>query len=182
MKAKVLVTQSCPALCDSIDLAPQAPLSMGFSRQEHWSGFPCPPPGDLPHPGIKPVSLTPPALSGGFFTTSAPCTVGLPWRLSGKESICQCRRPRFDPWVGKISWRKAWQTTPVFLPGESHGQRSLAGYSLWDHMELVMTERFSIHAHIWRMTFQEGVCVCMPLHKGIWIFCPGDNHGRPESL
>ena len=52
-------------------IACQAPLSMGFSRQEHWSGFPCPPPGDLPDPGIKPSSLTSPALAGGFFTSSA---------------------------------------------------------------------------------------------------------------
>ena len=49
----------------------QAPLSMGFSRQEYWSGLPCPPPGDLPNPGIKPASLTSPALAGRFFTTSA---------------------------------------------------------------------------------------------------------------
>ena len=41
-------------------------------------------------------------------------------------------RCRIDPWVGKILWRRAWQPTPVFLPGESHGQRSLAGYSPWD--------------------------------------------------
>ena len=47
----------------------QAPLSMGFSRQEYWSGLPCPPPGDLPNPGIEPVSLMSPALAGGFFTT-----------------------------------------------------------------------------------------------------------------
>ena len=51
--------------------AHQAPLPMGFSRQEHWSGWPCPPPGDLPDPGIEPVSLKSPALAGGFFTTSA---------------------------------------------------------------------------------------------------------------
>ena len=44
---------------------------MGFSRQEYWSGLPCPPPGDLPNPGIKPVSLTSPALAGGLFTTGA---------------------------------------------------------------------------------------------------------------
>ena len=48
----------------------QAPLSMGFPRQEYWSGLPFPPPGDLPDPGIKPVSLVSPALAGGFFTTS----------------------------------------------------------------------------------------------------------------
>ena len=52
-------------------VACQAPLSMGFSRQEYWSGLPCPPPGDLPDPGIKPTSLMSPALTGRFFTTSA---------------------------------------------------------------------------------------------------------------
>ena len=48
--------------------ARQAPLSMGFSRQEFWSRLPCPPPGDLPNPGNKPTSLTSPALASGFFT------------------------------------------------------------------------------------------------------------------
>ena len=51
-------------------LALQAPLSMGYCRQEYWSGLSCPPPGDLPDPGIKPSSLTSPVLAGGFFTTS----------------------------------------------------------------------------------------------------------------
>ena len=51
-------------------VARQAPLTMGFSRQEYWSELPCPPPGDLPHPGIEPMSFTSPALAGGFFTTS----------------------------------------------------------------------------------------------------------------
>ena len=51
-------------------VARQAPLSMGFSKQEYWSEFPCPPPGDLLDPGIKPTSLLLPALAGGFFTTS----------------------------------------------------------------------------------------------------------------
>ena len=51
--------------------------------------------------------------------------------LSDKESACQCRRWGFSPWIGKIPWRRKWQPTPVFLPGESHGQRSLAGYSPW---------------------------------------------------
>ena len=55
----------------------------------------------------------------------------LPRWLSSKESACQSRRQkrcRFDPWVGKIPWRRSWQPIPVFLPGESHGQRSLLGY------------------------------------------------------
>ena len=51
-------------------LAHQVPLSMGFSRQEYWSGLPCPPPGDLPNPGIEPTSLISPALAGEFFTTN----------------------------------------------------------------------------------------------------------------
>ena len=51
-------------------VARQAPLSMGFSRQEYWSGLPCPAPGDLPDPGIEPTSLTSPALAGTFFITS----------------------------------------------------------------------------------------------------------------
>ena len=52
-------------------VACQAPLSMGFSRQEYWSGLPCLPPGDLPNLGIKPVSIMSPALADGLFTTSA---------------------------------------------------------------------------------------------------------------
>ena len=52
-------------------IAYQAPLSMGFSRQEHWSGLPFPSPGDLPNPGTEPTSLMSPALASSFFTTSA---------------------------------------------------------------------------------------------------------------
>jgi len=65
------------------------------------------------------------ALASGSFVVS---TGG----ASGKEPTCQCRRHKncgFDPWVGKISWRRAQQPTSVFLLGESHGQRSLEGYS-----------------------------------------------------
>jgi len=51
-------------------IAHQAPLSMEFSRQEYWSGLPCPPPGDLPDPGIKSTSLVSPGLAGRFFTSS----------------------------------------------------------------------------------------------------------------
>ena len=69
MCAKLL--QLCPTLCLLWTVACQAPLSMGFSRQEYWSGLPCPPSGDLPDPGIEPSSLMSPALAGGFFTTGA---------------------------------------------------------------------------------------------------------------
>ena len=67
-----------------------------------------------------------------------------------KEWACQCRRLKrcgFDPWVKKIPWRRKWQPTPVFLPGEFHGQRSLAGYSPWSHKELATTEHTHAHTH-----------------------------------
>ena len=64
---------------------------------------------------------------------SGPCQEsGFPGSASGKETACLSRRHQrhaFDPWVGQILWRRKWQPTPVFLPGKSHGQRSLEGYS-----------------------------------------------------
>ena len=63
------VARSCLTLCDPWTVAQLAPLSMGFSRQEYWSGLPFPSPGDLPDPGMEPASLVSPALAGGFFAT-----------------------------------------------------------------------------------------------------------------
>ena len=62
-RVRLIVTLWMPAC--------QAPLSLGFSRHEYWSGLPCPPSGDLPNPGIELMSLMSPALAGGFFTTNA---------------------------------------------------------------------------------------------------------------
>ena len=56
--------------------------------------------------------------------------MGFPGGSDGKESVCSSG-PGFNPWVGKIPWRRKWQPSPVFLPGESHGQRNLEGYSPW---------------------------------------------------
>ena len=56
---------------------------------------------------------------------------GLPWWFCGNESSCRWKRRGFDPWVGKIPRRRKWLSTPVFLPGESNGQRILAAYSPW---------------------------------------------------
>ena len=67
MHARLLQSQLSATLWT---VALQAPLSMGFSGQEYWSRLPCPPPGDLPNPGIEPTSLMSPALAGGFFTVS----------------------------------------------------------------------------------------------------------------
>ena len=63
-------------------------------------------------------------------------TLGFP---VAQQIHLQCRRQRrlrFDPWVGNIPWSRKWKPTPVFLPGKSHGQRSLVGYSLWGRKEL----------------------------------------------
>ena len=57
----------------------------------------------------------------------------------------QCRKTRFDPWVGKIPWRRKWRPTPVFLPGQSHGQRSLAGYSPWVANSRTWLRQLSTH-------------------------------------
>ena len=91
----------------------------------------------------------------------------LPWWCSGKESACQCRRCKrqgFDLWVGKITSRRKWQPIPVFLPKNSHGQRSMVGYSPWGHKvsgttELLSTLRFNQNgpAKSWPMDF--GLCI-----------------------
>ena len=57
----------------------------------------------------------------------------------------QCRRPGFNPWVGKIPWRGEWLSTPIFLSGEFHGQRSLKGYSPWGHKESDMISAYTLH-------------------------------------
>ena len=77
-------------------------------------------------------------------------------QCNSKESAWQCRRLKrhgLAPWVRKIPWRRKWQPTPVFLPGKSHGQRSLVSYSPWGCKELDMTEVTKdthTHTHIWR--------------------------------
>ena len=101
----------------------------------------CEPCGTLvPWPGIEPRAPAVTVRSPNHWTSSE---LGLSRWLSGRELACQCRRRVFDPWIGKIPWRKEWQPTPVFLPGESHGQKSLVGYSSWGCKELDTTEGLS---------------------------------------
>ena len=102
--------------------------------------------------------------------------MGFPGGPSGKEP-CQCRRHKrhgFNPWVGKIPWRKAWQPTPVFLPGESLEHRSLVGQSPQGLTESDMTEQLSRHTP-WRV--QGGPCqflkiiphsLCFPPFSSLW--------------
>ena len=111
----------------------QAPPSMGFSRQEYWRGLPFPSLGDLPEPRSPTLqadaSPSEPPRKSKYMGT-------LPINAS-YQVVLEVKTPRanagdrhgFNPWVRKISWRRTQQHTPIFLPGESRGQKSLAGYS-----------------------------------------------------
>ena len=142
---KVLVTQSWLTLCDPLDYSPlgyygqfhrifQARMlewvAISFSRGSSWSRD----------------QTCVPLIVGRFFTIWATRRANkdtnidtcilidrLLWWLSGKESTCQSRRQGCNPQVRKISWRRKWQPTPVFLPEKSHGQSSLVSYSPWAH-------------------------------------------------
>ena len=88
--------------------------------------------------------------------------MGFPGGTSGKESTCQCRgykRWGFVPWLGKISWRRKWWPTPLFLPAKSYGQRSLARYGPWGHKESDTTERLSTHTHVCLSTKCMHACI-----------------------
>ena len=77
---------------------------------------------------------------------------GFPGGLTCKKSTCQCRRCKgykFDPWVGKILWRRKWQPPPAFLPGKFYGQKSLVGYSPWSPKESDTTKHTRILIPIW---------------------------------
>ena len=80
-------------------------------------------------------------------------THGLPWWLSSEESVCQCRRCKFDSWVGKIPWRRKGQPTLVCLPGKSHGQRSLQAtvHGVTEESDTTYQLKTTIHIPI-RMT------------------------------
>ena len=69
---------------------------------------------------------------------------GLPWWLRQWRIWLRCGRPGLDPWIRKIPWRRKWQPTPVFLPGESHGQRSLVGCRSWSCKELDTMEQLTL--------------------------------------
>ena len=95
---------------------------------------------------------------------------GLPrwcWEFSGGSWWPACRRPSFDPWVGKLPWRRKWQPTQVFLPGESQGQRSLVGYSPWGHKASDTSEwlHFTSSAGT---SGKELTCQCKRHERQVW--------------
>ena len=98
-----------------------------------------------------------------------------PW-FSGKESACQHRRCRFNPWVRKTPWRRKWEPTPVFLPGEFHGQWGLADYSPWGHKrighDLGSKQHSVIHHKKWNLKIlykYSGNTSQRQRSKNIWI-------------
>jgi len=115
------------------------------------------------------------------------CT-SFPGGASGKELDCQCRGHKgcgFDPWVGKIPWRRAWQPTPVFLPAESQGQSSLAGYSPWGRKEsdtTEVTEQARTHIHLFIHLIDSGICGAHALRAMGGILNKGDKIFAPRKL
>ena len=133
-------------------VACQAPQFMGFSRQEYWSGFPCPSPGDLSDPGIEPLSLASPALAGGFFTTSTTCGEGngTPFQYSCLE----------NPGDGG-AWRAA-------VHGVTEGRTWLSNFTFTFHFHALEKE-MATHSNVlaWRIpgTAEPGGLPSMGLHR-----------------
>ena len=119
--------QLCLTLCDPMDCKPTRLLRPWDSPGKNTGlGLPCPPPGDLPDPRIEPMSLPSPALPGRFFYHG---------RHLGSLAF-SLTRLQIDHLLGQdhaASRRRQWHPTPVLLPGESHGRRSLVGRSPWVH-------------------------------------------------
>ena len=119
---RCLVVQSCLTLCDPMDYSlPDSSVHgilQAICRLLEWVAMPFSRGSSQPRDWTQ-VSRNALSVWGGF-----------PHSSIGKECL-QCRKPGFDSWVRKIPCRRKWQSTPVFLPGESHRQRSLASYSPW---------------------------------------------------
>ena len=151
----VLVAESCLTLCDSVDCSPlgssvhgilQArilewvaiPFSRGSSWPRDWT--------QVSHTGGKFFTIWVPDGCESWTIKKAECqridAFKLCWRRLSKSPL-DSRRSGFHPWVRKILWRREWQSTPVLLPGESHRQRSLVGYSLWGCKKSDTTEQLT---------------------------------------
>ena len=97
-----------------------------------------------------------------------PQCLGFPGGSVVKKSACQCRSCRFDPWVRNIPWRRKWQSTPVFLPGKSHGQSSIAGCSPWCCKESDTTEQLNNNI----LSVHQGLGSVYQVVSGTYIYSP----------
>ena len=112
--------QCVPLFVTPWTVAHQVPLSMGFSRQEYWSGLPCPPPGDLPNPGIKPVSLMSPMLTGSIFTTSTT------WEIPSMTYWTVLKSPRRKERTDQKNWKINGQKSPNLIKHKIHRSKMLS--------------------------------------------------------
>ena len=126
--------------------------SMGLKRDSNYGG------GDGPQKLIRMPNMCInywPLLSAFLSVTWGLVLDSQTWGFrsgSDGQRICVLRRrPRFDPWVGKMPWRRKWKPIPVFLPGKYHGQRSLLGYSPWGR-----NKQLSMDTHF-------PLCICFSL-------------------
>ena len=147
--------QLCLTLCASTDSSPPGFSVHGIPQARIVEWVACPPPRDLTDPGIKSSSLTSPACN-----------------------------TEFNPWVGKIPWRRKWQPTPVFLPGEFHGQRSLVGYSPWGHKGSDMTATNTCHMLVDSICkwFISGLYIVLPGVSQSETSSPEETHGPPGTV
>ena len=143
VKSEREVAQSCPTFSDPVD---------------------CSPPGSCVHGVFQARVLEWGAIAFSVWVVSVwempyrECT-GLPWWLGGKEFTCQCRRCRFNPWVGKIPWRRKWQPTPVFLSVEAYGQRSLGGLQSMESQRVEHNSATKQHAEDSAEGMNEGIYI-----------------------
>ena len=134
-------------LCDPGTIAHQTPLSMGISQARilEWvatsSYRGCSWPRDWTHVSwVFCIGRSHLGSPKNIYTYAK-----VPWAPAQTVKNLPAMRPGFNLWIGTIPWRGKWQPTPAFLPGESHGQRRLEGYSPWGHTESDTTERLSTH-------------------------------------
>ena len=127
-------------LCRAVRLRPSAQVTAEperFPEPSVGSGLSSPQATKEPEKLVQLTHILPPHMQSFLAYRGFIAAVSIIMAFSGdlavKESDCQCRRLGFYPWVRKIPWRRKWQLPPVFLPGKSLGQRSLAGYSPWGH-------------------------------------------------
>ena len=151
-----VLNQLCPTHCNSSNCRLPSSSVCGFPREDYQSGLPFTSPRDLPNPGIEPLSTVSPALAGRFFTIEAPGNPSVthmhiciyiffkilfPHRLLQQSNtvefsrvLCAIQQVLVDQLFYiyyRMYWRRQWQSTPVLLPGKSHGWRSLVGFSPW---------------------------------------------------